>query len=73
MKIDEWDDAIKAAAPLLGANTKGMAAALVDAHAEGLLQAISLLQQGDEDAITTLRQRLEFILAEKPSPEVQGN
>jgi hypothetical protein len=67
VKIDTWDDAKNSAEALKGANVDKVAAALVDAHIEGLEQAISELHVGNDDALRTLRERRTFMLNQKPT------
>jgi hypothetical protein len=67
VKIDTWDDAKKSAGILIGAGVDKIAAALVDAHIEGLEQAINQLHIGNDDALSALRERRIFMLNQKPT------
>lgn len=52
---------------LNGASVDKIAAALIDAHVEGLEQAISQWHVGNDDALRTLRERRTFMLNQKPT------
>ena len=67
MRLDNLEDALRVAEHLRGATVKEIADSLIDAHVEGLSQAISVLHQADIDKniVEQLRRRRQFILSEK--------